>query len=107
VIDTQLPVIALFALLKVALAFPPNEVTTVMHATRIKAIITRYSTAVAPSLLSMSRGGRAGFVSIGSLLVSERFESGFGQRSLWCIERGSGSVLNQVPVTVAFTLLKV
>jgi hypothetical protein len=50
----QLPIVAL-TVLNVPLTLVPNVVTIVMHATRIRASITAYSTAVGPSSLSKKR----------------------------------------------------
>ena len=50
--DAQLPDIELFTLLNVLLTLVPSVVTIAMHATRIKASMTAYSTAVGPSSLA-------------------------------------------------------
>jgi hypothetical protein len=47
--DAQLPEIEVFTVLNVLLMLVPNCVTMVMQATRIRASMTAYSTAVGPS----------------------------------------------------------
>ena len=70
-VAAQLPA-ALFTVLKVPLALVPRVVMIVMHATRIRASITAYSTAVGPSSLVPNREIERRMRDIGLVLQREK-----------------------------------
>src|SRR6185437_14960479 len=89
--------IALLTLLNVPLTLVPSEVTIVMQATRIRASITAYSTAVGPS--SLTRNRRTEFrVFIGAHLCEE---SDSPER--WSVHPSASQTLRGLPCSAAHT----
>jgi hypothetical protein len=72
----------LFTLLNVLLAVVPTDLTIVMHATKIKASITAYSTAVGPSSLRRNLVTRFAIRFMGDCPSIEPFGSSLVSRSL-------------------------